>query len=53
MISLANTNEPLYIVNRSGSRPSHEGAAAWFNRAVALCRKSGIRKVRLRDDTDF
>ena len=53
MISLANTNEPLYIVNRSGSRPSHEGAAAWFNRAVALCRKSGFRKVRLRGDTDF
>jgi len=53
MISLANTNEPLYIVNRSGNRPSHEGAAAWFNRSVALCRRAGFRKVRLRGDTDF
>ena len=27
LISLANTAEPLYLVNRSGNRPSHEGAA--------------------------
>lgn len=53
MISLANTNEPLYIVNRSGNRPSHEGAAEWFDRAVHLCRRAGFRKVRLRGDTDF
>jgi hypothetical protein len=26
VISLANTGEPLYLVNRSGNRPSHEGA---------------------------
>ena len=53
MISLANTNEPLYIANRSGNRPSHEGAAVWFDRAVSLCRGAGFRKVRLRGDTDF
>ena len=53
MISLANTNEPLYTVNRSGNRPSHEGAAVWFDRAVGLCRRAGFRKVRLRGDTDF
>jgi hypothetical protein len=53
MISLANTGEPLYLVNRSGNRPSHEGAAAWFDRAVSLCRRAGFRKVRLRGDTDF
>jgi hypothetical protein len=53
MISLANTNEPLYIVNRSGNRPSHEGAAVWFDRSVSLCREAGFRKVRLRGDTDF
>ena len=53
IISLANTNEPLYIVNRSGNRPSHEGAAAWFDRAVDLCRRGGFRKVRLRGDTYF
>jgi hypothetical protein len=26
LISLANTGEPLFIINRSGNRPSHEGA---------------------------
>jgi hypothetical protein len=53
MISLAGTGEPLYLVNRSGNRPSHEGAAAYFDRAVSLCRHAGFRKVRLRGDTDF
>ena len=53
MVSLANTGEPLYIVNRSGNRPSHEGAAVWLDRAVSLCRRAGFRKVRLRGDTDF
>jgi len=28
LVSLAETGEPLRIVNRSGNRPSHEGAAA-------------------------
>ena len=28
LVSLANTGEPLYVVNRSGNRPSHEQAAA-------------------------
>jgi hypothetical protein len=27
VVSLANTGEVLSIVNRSGNRPSHEGAA--------------------------
>ena len=27
VVSLANTGEPLYLVNRSGNRPSHEQAA--------------------------
>lgn len=53
MISLANTREPLYLLNRSGNRPSHEGAAAYFDRAVKLCRGAGFRRVRLRGDTDF
>ena len=33
LVSLANTMEPLYLVNRSGNRPSHEGAAAWTGKA--------------------
>ena len=29
LISLANTAEPLYLVNRSGNRPSHEQAGCF------------------------
>jgi len=53
VVSLANTGEPLFIVNRSGNRPSHEGAAAYFTRAIALCRRAGWKDVLLRGDTDF
>jgi hypothetical protein len=53
VLSLANTAEPLYVVNRSGNRPSHEQAAAYFDRAIALCRAAGFRKILLRGDTDF
>ena len=53
MISLANTAEPLYIVNRSGNRPSHEGAAKYLDKSLALCRRAGFRKIKLRGDTDF
>ncbi len=53
VLSLANTGEPLYVVNRSGNRPSHEQAAFYFDRAIALCRRAGFQKIRLRGDTDF
>jgi Transposase DDE domain group 1 len=53
VISLANTAEPLYVVNRSGNRPSHEQAAAYFDRAIALCRQAGFQRILLRGDTDF
>jgi hypothetical protein len=53
VLSLANTHEPLFIVNRSGNRPSHEGAAAYFDQAVHLCRKAGFKRILLRGDTDF
>ena len=53
LVSLANTQEPLYIVNRSGNRPSQEGSAIWFDRAIELCRESGFRSIRLRGDTAF
>ena len=42
LISLANTLEPLYLVNRSGNRPSHDGAAWWLDRAIELVKKSLI-----------
>lgn len=53
IVSLANTREPLYLANRSGSRPSHEGAAAYLDRAAELCRGAGFRKITFRGDTDF
>ena len=53
VLSLANTGEPLYIVNRSGNRPSHEHAAEYFDRSIALCREAGFKKITLRGDTDF
>jgi hypothetical protein len=53
VISLANTAEPLYLVNRSGDRPSHERAGAYLDKAIAVCRRGGFRKILLRGDTDF
>ena len=53
IVSLANTGEPLYLVNRSGNRPSHEQAPHYLSRAALLCRQAGFRKIRLRGDTDF
>ena len=53
VLSLANTGEPLYVVNRPGSRPSHEQAAATFDKAITLCRQAGFRSIRLRGDTAF
>lgn len=53
VVSLANTQEPLFLVNRSANRPSHEGAAARFDQAIELCRRAGFRDTLLRGDTDF
>jgi len=53
VVSLANTAEPLYLVNRSGNRPSHEGAAERLDQAQALCRRAGFRAITFRGDTDF
>jgi Transposase DDE domain group 1 len=53
VVSLANTGEPLYVVNRPGNRPSHEQAAWYFDRAIDVCRKGGFLEILLRGDTDF
>jgi hypothetical protein len=53
VLTLANTGEVLSIVNRSGNRPSHEGAAAEVDRCLEVCFRGGFRKVLLRGDTDF
>jgi hypothetical protein len=52
IVSLANTKEVLYVVNRPGNAPSHDGAVAWIDRAIALVKPSA-GKVHLRGDTDF
>ena len=53
LISLANTAEPLYLVNRGGNRPSHEGASDALDKMIALCREAGFQRITLRGDTDF
>jgi hypothetical protein len=53
VLTLANTGEVLGLVNRSANRPSHEGAAAEVDRALAVCFRGGFRHVLLRGDTDF
>ena len=52
LVSLANTMEPLYLINRAGNRPSHEGAAPWIDRAVKLVRQS-FDRICVRGDTAF
>jgi len=53
VVSLANTGEPLFLVNRGGNRPSYEGAAERFDQTLDLCRQAGFRNVLFRGDTDF
>jgi len=53
LLTLANTGEVLGLVNRSGNRPSHEGAAAEVDRCLEVCFRGGFRRVLLRGDTDF
>jgi hypothetical protein len=53
VVSLANTQEPLFILNRGGNRPSHEHAVHLFNESIALVRRAGFVDILLRGDTDF
>ncbi len=53
VVSLANTQEPLFLANRSGNRPSHGMAASFLDQSIALGRRAGFRSFRLRGDTDF
>lgn len=53
LISMAHTKEPLYLVNRSGNRPSHEQADEYLDKAITLCRRGGFKTILLRGDTDF
>ena len=52
IVSLANTKEVLYLVNRPGNAPSHAGAAAWIDKAIDLVAPH-TQRMCLRGDTDF
>jgi Transposase DDE domain group 1 len=52
IVSLANTREVLYLVNRPGNAPSHQDAAPWIDKAIDLVSPYAPR-VCLRGDTDF
>jgi hypothetical protein len=52
VITLANTREPLYLVNRPGNAVSHKDAVRWMDKAARWVRK-GYKRVCLRGDTDF
>ena len=52
IVSLANTREPLYLVNRPGNVPSHTDAARWIDRAIKGV-GSVFKKVLVRGDTAF
>jgi hypothetical protein len=53
VLSLAETGEVLSLVNRSGNRPSSDGAAAEVDRALWLCLRARFRRIVLRGDTAF
>lgn len=54
LVSLANSQEVLYVVNRPANRPSHDGAAEWIDRGIrCVLEGAGFERVRLRGDTDF
>lgn len=54
VVSLANSQEVLYVVNRPANRPSHDGAAEWIDRGIRCALEgAGFERARLRGDTDF
>ena len=52
IVTLANTREVLYLVNRPGNAVSHEGCVPWIDRAIELVRPHAGQITR-RGDTDF
>lgn len=47
ILSLANTKEVLFLVNRPGNVPSHDGFVPWADRAIELVRPHA-RRIFLR-----
>lgn len=52
VVSLANTNEVLYLVNRPGNATSHDGCVEWIDRAIEVVAPHA-GQITLRGDTDF
>jgi len=52
IVTLANTREVLYLVNRPGNAPSHQDAATWIDKAIDLVEPHTPR-ICVRGDTDF
>lgn len=52
IVSLANTKEVLYLVNRPGNAASQSGSVEWIDRAVELVMQVA-GSVTIRGDTDF
>jgi hypothetical protein len=52
VVSLANTKEVLFLVNRPGSVNSHTDSVEWIDRAIELVRPHA-GGITLRGDTDF
>jgi hypothetical protein len=52
IVSLANTQEPLFIVNRPGNVVSQDDAVRWIDGAIELTRQA-FRDVLVRGDTAF
>ena len=52
IVSLANTKEVLYLVNRPGQAASHRGSVEWIDRALGLVSQVA-GQITLRGDTDF
>jgi len=52
IVSLAQTREALYLINRPGNAPSHLDSAQWIDRSLDLVRES-FNEVWVRGDTDF
>lgn len=52
VVSLANTKEVLFLVNRPANVSSHQDSVEWIDRAIELVRPHAGR-ITLRGDTDF
>ena len=53
VVTLAETQELLYIHNRPGNQVSEQDSASFYDLAVEQCKKAGFRKIVLRGDTAF